>query len=126
MGRLAIVKLFNTPPADVPLYDLAEMNLVCAFGLRGTADMDMGAMLRLLDEWARRIAAVTFKRARLLRTRASRVPVARFRITVMIEVEKFDAPRRAEMLAMNTRAGCLRQQDIARDDHLFTRRGPTP
>ncbi len=58
-GPLAIMHLFNGPPEAIPRYDLAEMNLICAFGLPGTEDMDMGAMLRLLDTWASRVAVFT-------------------------------------------------------------------
>jgi hypothetical protein len=54
LGRYAITKLCNLPAEDVPLYDIAEMNLVCAYGLTGKHDIEIESMLKRLDIWARR------------------------------------------------------------------------
>ena len=51
-GPQAITHLLNSRPEDIPHFDLAEMNLICAFGLPGTEDMDIAAMLQLLGVWA--------------------------------------------------------------------------
>jgi len=53
-GRYATTKLFNLSAEDVARCDIAEMNLVCAYGLTGKYDIEIEAMLKLLDTWASR------------------------------------------------------------------------
>lgn len=86
LERFAITKLYNSTPEEVARYDLAEMNLISAFGLPGAEHIDMGAMLALLDFWAKQVAAYTVKHMVAYRAHAAEFgSLARFRITAMIQ-----------------------------------------
>lgn len=86
LGRLAIAKLFNAQPEDVPRYELAEMNLIAAYGLPGTQGMDIGAMLATLDAWAKRIGEHVTKSTPVFhKYRSEYGTFARFRITAMLQ-----------------------------------------
>ncbi|MBX9628524.1 MAG: transglutaminase-like domain-containing protein [Gemmataceae bacterium] len=82
---MAIVKLYNSPAAEVARYDLAEMNLISAYGLPGTEAMDMGSLLARLDAWAAQVADYTTRYAGVYQRRpdyfGSR---ARYQITAMV------------------------------------------
>ncbi len=58
-GDAAITHLLNSTPEQIARYDVAEMNLICAYGLPGTKGMSIPDMLRLLDVWARRVGLFT-------------------------------------------------------------------
>jgi hypothetical protein len=83
---MAIARLFNAPADDVPRFEIAEMNLIAAYGLPGTEGMDMGAMLATLDAWAKRIADHTRKSIHVFhKYRSDYGTLARFRITAMLQ-----------------------------------------
>jgi hypothetical protein len=87
LGRMAITRLFDAPAETVPRFELAEMNLIAAYGLPGTEGMDMGAMLAQLDAWAKRIADHTLKSNRVFRNNRSEFgTLARFQMTAMLQV----------------------------------------
>jgi hypothetical protein len=46
LGRLAIAKLYNAPAEAVARLEIAEMNLISAFGLPGTEGMETGKGVR--------------------------------------------------------------------------------
>jgi len=52
-------ELLTLTPAELSSVDIARMNLVCAFGLRGSEKLDVNASLRQLDAWASQVAAET-------------------------------------------------------------------
>lgn len=86
LGELAIAKLYNAPADAVPRFELAEMNLISAFGLPGTEGMDMGAMLASLATWARRIAEHTLSSIHAFhKHRSDYGTLARFRMTAMLQ-----------------------------------------
>ncbi|MDP9173558.1 MAG: hypothetical protein M3O30_06800 [Planctomycetota bacterium] len=87
LGKFSIAKLCNSVPQDIPKYDLAEMNLICAYGLSGKHDIEIEAMLNTLDSWAARVADHTARRIGLFhKNRAKFGSLAQFRITAMIHV----------------------------------------
>ncbi len=51
LREFAITKLCNTPPRDIPKYELAEMDLICAYGLTSKHDIEIEPMLKTLDSW---------------------------------------------------------------------------
>lgn len=51
--------LLAMSPEDLAKVDLAEMNLACAVGLRGSEGLDRQAVLAKLDEWAAKVKTET-------------------------------------------------------------------
>ena len=47
--------------ADIAHRDVAELNLMCAVGLPGSEELDIGFCLRTLDRWAKRVRRDTEK-----------------------------------------------------------------
>jgi hypothetical protein len=87
LGKWAVNRLFNSSPEEIPKYDLAEMNLICAYGLTGKHDIEIEAMLRTLDSWADRVAEHTRKRINLFHRNRERFgTLERFRVTAMSHV----------------------------------------
>jgi hypothetical protein len=108
LGRMAIARLFNAPAEDVPRFELAEMNLIAAYGLRGTEAMAMGAMLATLDAWAKRIADHTLKSIHVFhKHRSDFGTLARFRITAMLQ-------------ALTREYGVRYNPDRIADPHVWT------
>jgi hypothetical protein len=108
LGRMAIVKLFNAPAEAVPRFELAEMNLIAAYGLPGTEGMDMGAMLATLDTWAKRIADHTLKSIHVFhKYRSDYGTLAQFRITAMLQ-------------ALTREFGVRYNPDRIADPHVWT------
>ena len=58
-GPLTIERLLRMSEEERAKIDIAEMNLVCAQGLPGTANLDIPANLRTIDEWAELIRDIT-------------------------------------------------------------------
>jgi len=86
-GRRASTHLLESHPDDIPGFDVAEMNLICAYGLPGTEDMDIAAMLRLLDSWAKRVWVFTRQHMSLYESGQSGFnSLAEFRIASMLHV----------------------------------------
>lgn len=87
-GGHALPMLFNTPAEHVPhVTEIAEMNLISAYGLPGTEKMDMGAMLATLEAWAQRIRHHTEQNVGKYLSGQTKFPsLARFRVTSMIYV----------------------------------------
>jgi hypothetical protein len=86
LGRMAIARLFNAPAEAEPRFELAEMNLIAAYGLPGTEGMDMGALLATLDTWAKRIAELTLNNIHVFhKHRSDFKTLARFRMTSMLQ-----------------------------------------
>lgn len=84
-GQFAIIHLYHAPVDEIARYDLAEMNLISAFGLPGTQRMDIGRMLARLDDWAKRIAAFTLKNIGVFHARRGEFGfLARYKITAML------------------------------------------
>lgn len=48
-------RLLSLPPEQLAKVDIAEMNLLCATGLPGSEDLDIGKCLAKLDRWAARV-----------------------------------------------------------------------
>lgn len=87
LGRLAITALYNAPAKDAGMFELAEVNLISAFGLPGTDGMDMGAMLSLLDSWVKGAADHVVRSAGRFHRHRARFggSLARFRMTLVVE-----------------------------------------
>ncbi|MFW6154292.1 MAG: transglutaminase family protein [Planctomycetota bacterium] len=86
-GDRAITHLLNSTPEQIARYDVAEMNLVCAYGLPGTKGMDVADMLHLLDVWARRVGTFTHQHWRLYTSgRSGARSAAQFRLVTMFHV----------------------------------------
>ncbi|NLF31316.1 MAG: hypothetical protein GX591_10570 [Planctomycetes bacterium] len=86
-GDRAIAHLLNSTPERIARYDVAEMNLICAYGLPGTEGMDIAGMLRLLDLWARRVGAFTREHWGVFTAgRSGARSAAEFRILNMLHV----------------------------------------
>lgn len=84
-GNRAIWHLYNLPAQEVDGIDLAEMNLISAYGLPGAKGMDMLAMLATLDEWAGRVRKFTAKSRKLfLRNPTEYGTFARFQVGAML------------------------------------------
>ena len=49
---LSLNDLLTMPQRDLEGIDFAEMNLICAQGLNGSEDLDIGRCLATLDKWA--------------------------------------------------------------------------
>jgi hypothetical protein len=77
--------LYNAPAEEIARFDLAEMNLISAYGLPGTEAIDMGGLLARLDAWAKQVDAHTLKHMTFYHARAAAFgSPARFRMTAMI------------------------------------------
>ncbi len=108
LGRLAIAELYNAPAEAVPRFEIAEMNLISAFGLPGTDGMDMGAMLATLDAWAKRIADHTLRSIHVFhKYRSDYGTLARFRVTAMLQ-------------ALTREFGVRYNPDRITDPHVWT------
>jgi hypothetical protein len=55
----SLKELLALSPVDLENCDIARMNLLCAEGLPGAEDLNVGASLALLDQWAAHIKAET-------------------------------------------------------------------
>lgn len=80
--------LFNTPAPHVPhVTEIAEMNLISACGLPGTAKMSIGEMLATLDAWAKRVRDHTQQNVGKYLSGVTKFPsLAQFRVAAMIYV----------------------------------------
>lgn len=86
-GRFAITKLFQLPPSEIARCDIAERNLICAYGLTGKHDIVMEPMLKLLDVWARRIESQTNQNMKKYLSGQTVYPtLALFKVDTMIRV----------------------------------------
>ena len=84
-GARAITHLYSLPASDINGVDLAEMNLISAYGLPGTRGMDMRAMLATLDGWAQRVADFTAQTRRTFYQRRQEFgTLARFQVAAML------------------------------------------
>jgi len=86
LGRFSIVKLCNSAAEDIEKYDIAEMNLVSAMGLPGAENLNIEAMLKLLDICARRCRAFIEQRIPRYKPSGRFDTLAKFRIGAMVEV----------------------------------------
>jgi len=87
LERVAITHLFNLPPQEIAHYDIAEMNLICARGLPGAENLDIGSMLGLLDLWAKRCQTFIAQKASLYHTNPAKFgSLAKFYVQSMIQV----------------------------------------
>ena len=68
-GRYAISKLYDAPTQELSDYELAEMNLISAYGLPGTENMNFAELLGTINSWARQVAAYTLKHMRIFHDR---------------------------------------------------------
>jgi hypothetical protein len=59
LGENALTHLLSLPAAFLARYDIAETNLICAYGLTGKHDIEIEAMLKVLDTWTKRIQTYT-------------------------------------------------------------------
>ena len=101
-GDSAIAHLLNSSPERIARYDVAEMNLICAYGLPGTRDMDMMGMLHLLNVWAQRVDAFTHQHwDRFTSGRSSTHSAAEFRLVALFHVvtQEFGVRYNPERLA---------------------------
>jgi tetratricopeptide (TPR) repeat protein len=55
----SLSELLEMSSEELAAVDIAERNLLCAAGLPGTKDLDIGRYLATLDRWAKRVAAET-------------------------------------------------------------------
>lgn len=84
-GEFAITHLYDAPVEEIARYDLAEMNLISAYGLPGAENMDIGALLARLDAWAKQVAAFTLRNIRIFHARRGEFGfLARYQITAML------------------------------------------
>ena len=85
-GRTAIAQLYNAATDKISNYDIAEMNLISAYALPGTDDLDVLRALQTLDEWATHIRKKTARALPLYHAHRDRFASrAQFNLAVLIE-----------------------------------------
>ena len=57
----AMTKMLNLSEEQLTKFDIAEFNLICAFGLPGAGALDIHRYLRTLDYWAAKVAVETHR-----------------------------------------------------------------
>jgi hypothetical protein len=85
--QFAIAKLLHLSPSEIARCDIAEMNLICAYGLTGKHDIEMEAMLKLLDVWTKRCQTYITQKTSVYHANPNKFcSFAKFRVMAIAQV----------------------------------------